>query len=225
MRNECRQLRRVVTAYIDNEASERERLAVEDHLERCSACRDRASREGAVRQLIRSRSAEARAQGAPLAWPAGRGTRNHRGGGTLLRVAAVSAAVVAVVFVMGGRWRVEPGVPLAARGLIGDSRCAGGHAHEGAEFTNMSDRECVKRCVDTGARYVFVSQGVVYPIRNQDFGGLARFAGQDVQIEGEVRQHLLTVSEVHPLTVLRLPESEPRRPCGSSCNDTTGSAS
>jgi hypothetical protein len=51
-----------------------------------------------------------------------------------------------------------------------------------------------------GAEYVFVSKGVVYPIRNQDFVELMHLAGQDVQLEGEVRRNLLTVSQVRPLT-------------------------
>jgi hypothetical protein len=52
-----------------------------------------------------------------------------------------------------------------------------------------------------GARYVFVSDGVVYSIRNQDFAELTHLAGQDVQLEGRVRQHELTVSQMRPLTV------------------------
>lgn len=50
---------------------------------------------------------------------------------------------------------------------------------------------------------VFISRGVVYVIRNQDFVDLAPFAGQDVELEGEMRQRLLTVSHVRPLSVRR----------------------
>ncbi len=67
----------------------------------------------------------------------------------------------------------------------------------------MSGRDCVRRCVELGAHYVFISQGVVYVIRNQDFEDVVRLAGQDVQLEGEVRQKVLTVSRVNPLTVSR----------------------
>ena len=201
--NRCRQLRSALTAYVDNEVSADERLIVEDHLRQCDACRRRVSREEAVRERLRRWSAEARVNGAPLSWPAGSETLNHRPVGTLLRIAAVSAATIAIVFVMWGRWWVDAGVPLAARGQIGDSRCAGGHAHASAEMRNLSDRDCVHRCVLMGAHYVFISQGVVYPIRNQDFVDLTQFAGQDVQLEGEVRQNLLTVSHVRPLAVSR----------------------
>lgn len=201
--NRCRQLQSALTSYVDNEVSAGERLIVEDHLRQCDACRRRVSREEAVRERLRRWSAEARVNGAPLSWPAGSETLNHRPVGTLLRIAAVSAATIAIVSVMWGRWWVDAGVPLAARGQIGDSRCAGGHAHASAELKNLTDRDCVHRCVLMGAHYVFVAQGVVYPIRNQDFVDLMRFAGRDVQLEGEMRQNMLTVVRVRPLTVSR----------------------
>jgi hypothetical protein len=201
--NRCRQLRFALTAYVDNEGSTDERRSVDDHLRQCAACRARVSREEAVREQLRRWSAEAHVNGAPPPWLAGSETRNHRLVGTLLRIAAVSAATVAVVSVMSSRW-FDAGVPLSARGQIGDSRCAGGHAHASAEMRTLSDHDCVNRCVLMGAHYVFISQGVVYAIRNQDFVDLTRFAGQDVQIEGEVQQNVLTVSHVRPLTVSRL---------------------
>jgi hypothetical protein len=49
-----------------------------------------------------------------------------------------------------------------------------------------------------GAHYVFVSDGVIYAIRNQDFAGLTGLAGEEVQLEGNVQQHVLTVSHVRP---------------------------
>jgi hypothetical protein len=199
--NRCRQLRSALTAYVDNEGSPDERRIVEDHLRECAACRGRVSREQAVREQLRRWSAEAHVNGAPLSWPAE--TANHRLGGTLLRIAAVSAATIAVVSVMSSRW-FDAGVSLTARGQIGDSRCAGGHAHASAEMRELSDHDCVNRCVLMGAHYVFISQGVVYAIGNQDFADLTRFAGQDVQIEGEVQQNVLTVSHVRPVTVSRL---------------------
>lgn len=199
----CWQLRSVLTAYVDHEVSADERLIVEDHLRQCDACRRRVRREGAVRQRLQRWSAETREDGAPLSWPAGSETRHHRSVGTALRIAALSTATIAIVSVMWGRWWIDAGVPLAARGQIGDSRCAGGHARASAELRNLSDRDCVHRCVVMGAHYVFISQGVVYPIRNQDFVDLTQFAGQDVQLEGEVRQNLLTVSHVRPLAVSR----------------------
>ena len=57
--------------------------------------------------------------------------------------------------------------------------------------------------VELGAQYVFISEGIVYSIGNQDFQDLVRLAGQDVQLEGEVRHKVLTVSRISPLTVGR----------------------
>jgi len=193
----------VLTAYVDHEVSAGERLIVEDHLRQCDACRRRVRREDAVRQRLQRWSAEAHNDGAPLSWPARSEALHHRSVGTLLRIAALSSATIAIAFAMWGRGWVGAGVPLAARGQIGDSRCAGSHAHASAALRNLSDRDCVQRCVLMGAHYVFISQGVVYTIRNQDFVDLTRLAGQDVQVEGEVRQNLLTVVRVRPLTVSR----------------------
>lgn len=67
-------------------------------------------------------------------------------------------------------------------------------------LSNMSGRDCVRRCVEIGVQYVFVSEGVVYSIRNQDLVDLTTWAGQDVQLEGEVRHSVLMASHVRPLT-------------------------
>lgn len=199
----CRRLRSALTSYVDHEVSASERLVVEAHLRQCDACRRRVSREGAVRQRLQRWSAEAREDGAPLSRLEGFERLTHRSVGTVLRIAALSTVTIAIVFVTWSRWWVETGVPLSARGQIDDSRCGGGHAHISADLRNMSGRDCVQRCIEMGAHYVFVSQGVVYAIRNQDLVDLTRLAGQDVHLEGEMRQNLLTVSHVRPLTVSR----------------------
>ena len=199
----CWQLRSALTAYVDHEVSAAERVIVEDHLRQCDACRRRVCREGAVHQRLQRWSAEAREEGAPLSWPAGSETLPHRRVGTLLRIAALATVTIAIAFATWGRWWIDAGVPLAASGQIGDSRCAGSHAHASAELRNLSDRDCVQRCVVMGAHYVFISHGIVYTIRNQDLADLTRLAGQDVHVEGEVRQNLLTVVRVRPLTVSR----------------------
>ena len=202
--NRCQQLRSSLTSYVDDEASAGDRLIVEDHLRRCDACRDRVNHERAVRQALLRWSVEARVEGPPVSWRAGSRTLTRRPAGSLLRVAALAGAAIAVVLVMWSRWPADAGVPFAARGLIGDSRCAGGHAHASAELRDMSGPDCVRRCVETGAEYVFVSDGSIYPIHNQTFMDLTRFAGQNVQLEGELRQdRLLIVSEVRLLPATR----------------------
>ena len=63
----------------------------------------------------------------------------------------------------------------------------------------MSERDCVGRCNEKGGRYVFVSDGVVYRIRNQSFSDLARFAAQDIQLEGRLWRDQLTVSHIESI--------------------------
>lgn len=198
----CRQLRPLLTAYVDNELSGLERQRVEDHLAHCEECRRRMRRGAAVRQRLQRWSAESREAGAPLSWPAASVTPDHRRVGTLLRVAAVSVATIAIVLVSWNPWGIDVGVPLVAQGRIGDTRCAAGHhQHTSVDLKDLNSQECVRRCILTGAKYVFISGGVVYSIRNQDLGALTEFAGQDVQVEGEVRQNVLTVERVRPLGV------------------------
>jgi hypothetical protein len=198
----CRQLRSLLTSYVDDEVTAAERDFVEEHLERCDACRIRLGGERAVRQRLQRWSADARAQGAPLSWPEALARRPHPTASALLRVAALAAAAV-VVGLMWNSGRRQTSMALATRGQITDSVCAAGHTHASAELRNMSGRDCVRRCVELGAKYVFISDGIVYPIRNQDFQDLIHLAGQDVDLEGEVRQKMLTVSRVSPLTVSR----------------------
>jgi len=186
----------VLTLYVDNEVSTGERIRIVDHLERCDGCRHRVSREHAVRQQLQRWSAEMRGEGVPLSWPADAGTPPRRRVGTLLRSGVVSAAAIALSVVMWNRGTGGAGVAFAAHGLLTDSRCASGHTPSTAALRNMSRGECVRRCVEMGAEYVFVSQGVVYSIRNQDFADLTHLAGHDVQLEGKVVQHVLTVSQV-----------------------------
>jgi anti-sigma factor RsiW len=199
----CWRLRSALTSYVDNEVSTGERLRVESHLRRCDECRRRVSREQAVRQRLRDWSVDMRTGGVSPSWPAEGETRSPRRAGALLRIGALSTAAIALALVLGSRWPGGDGVVLAARGQITDSRCASGHTHSAAALSNMSSRDCVRRCVEMGAQYVFVSEGVVYSIRNQDLVDLTTWAGQDVQLEGEVRHNVLTVSSVRPLTARR----------------------
>jgi hypothetical protein len=208
----CWQLRSTLTAYVDNEASADQRRRVEEHLGRCGPCRHRLGREQAVRQRLRRWSAEMRDGGAPLVWSESTKAWRRPRVGLMFRFGVVSTTVIVLGLVTWNRWPVGSGVPLAARGQITDSRCAAGHAHTAPALQKMSGGDCVRRCVEMGAEYVFVSNGIVYPIRNQEFVDLTHLAGQEVQLEGEVRRNLLTVSHLRPLTARRSgngPSSKP----------------
>jgi hypothetical protein len=41
-----------------------------------------------------------------------------------------------------------------------------------------------------------VSEGKIYPISNQRFGGLARYAGQPITLTGELASGMITVSKI-----------------------------
>ncbi len=48
------------------------------------------------------------------------------------------------------------------------------------------EHDCTLLCVERGAEFVFVSNGNVRPIRNQDFSDLPTHAGAHVQLLGTV---------------------------------------
>ena len=81
------------------------------------------------------------------------------------------------------------------KGKISDSNC--GAKHMTAEHgKKMSDAECTKTCVKNGAQYVFVHEGRVYKISNQDFADLAAHAGHTVELTGELTDETIKVSKV-----------------------------
>ena len=69
-------------------------------------------------------------------------------------------------------------------GEISDSMCGASHAGMGDMGKNPKD--CTTGCVKTGAKYVFVSNGKVYAIQNQNFNTLAANAGAKVQVTGDI---------------------------------------
>lgn len=193
--NRCRRLRPLLTSYVDDEITGVDRLVIDEHLERCRACRRRLVRQRAVHQLLRSRSGDAPYRGAALPWrprtqPAARVPQR-----VLMSLAVLIVLTVGGIALQGPVWPVL----LTAEGRISDSMCRGGHGRPGAAMTTMSDRDCVGRCVEKGAHYVFVSNGVVYRIRNQSFSDLPRFAAYDVQLEGRLWRNQLTVSHIESI--------------------------
>ena len=86
-------------------------------------------------------------------------------------------------------------------GTISDSHCGASHKasteHGGKK---MSDAECTKACVKGGAKYVFVHEGKVIPIANQDFSGLEKHAGTAVHLTGEMTAGNITVSKIETPT-------------------------
>jgi hypothetical protein len=190
-------LRPQLTTYIDNELSPAERLVVEDHLRRCQGCSDRVERQRAVHDLLRRRSEEVRRYASARPPQSGTYGRSPRAG--LAGLSLVAAAGLVMALVAWGPWKA---VPLAARGHIRDSTCGGGHVHTAPELQRMAGGDCVRLCVELGARYVFVSNETTFRIRNQGFADLARFAEQDVEVQGQLRGQQLTVAHIRPVSAV-----------------------
>lgn len=80
-------------------------------------------------------------------------------------------------------------------GKISDSKC--GATHPAAEHgKKMSDSACTKVCVKDGAKYVFVHDGKVLSIANQDFAHLRKHAGHTVNLTGELTGDSIQVSKI-----------------------------
>jgi hypothetical protein len=82
-------------------------------------------------------------------------------------------------------------------GKISDSMCGASHKsaieHAGKKLT---DRECVQACIKDGGKYVFVANGKVYDISNQDDPALAEHAGHTVKLTGEMTGNSIKVSKI-----------------------------
>lgn len=81
-------------------------------------------------------------------------------------------------------------------GTISDSMCKMHHGSAAEHGTPESDADCTKSCVEKGAKYVFVSNGKVYNIENQDFAALKDHAGHKVALTGEMKGDSITVSKI-----------------------------
>jgi hypothetical protein len=81
-------------------------------------------------------------------------------------------------------------------GQISDSAC--GKKHEEAAEGNgvMPDRECTQACIRGGSQYVFVVDGKVLKIANQDNKDLATHAGHTVKLTGDLKGDTITVTKI-----------------------------
>ena len=85
--------------------------------------------------------------------------------------------------------------PQTWTGTISDSACGAKHM-EGEHGMKVSNKDCTEMCVKKGATYVFVSDGKVLAIANQDFKGLAQQAGAAVRLTGERKGDTVTVAKL-----------------------------
>jgi hypothetical protein len=81
-------------------------------------------------------------------------------------------------------------------GQISDSMCGASHQKMTAGHAGMTDRDCALACVKGGGKYVFVSDGKVYKIANQELALLPVHAGHTVQLTGDMKGDTITVSNI-----------------------------
>ena len=82
-------------------------------------------------------------------------------------------------------------------GKISDSMCGAKHNTSAEHGAKMSDRDCTLACVkEHNAKYVFVRNGKVYQIANQDLPALQEHAGHTVKLTGEMSGDTITVAKI-----------------------------
>jgi hypothetical protein len=88
------------------------------------------------------------------------------------------------------------GAAETLRGVIGDSGCATKHSADKHGGNAKSHEDCVKKCIENGAKFVFLSGDKIFKIANQDFADLKAHAGHEVDLTGEVKEDTITVSKI-----------------------------
>jgi hypothetical protein len=85
---------------------------------------------------------------------------------------------------------------MTMTGAISDSMCGLSHAKMTSAHPGLTDHACTLGCVRKGAKYVFVSQGKIYEITNQNQADLAKEAGNAVTVTGDMNGNTITVTKV-----------------------------
>jgi hypothetical protein len=100
--------------------------------------------------------------------------------------------------VMVGAAGLAVGADQTWTGQISDSMCGASHAKmmEMHKDAKMTDRDCTLGCVKGGGKFVFVTNGNVYKIANQDLGALMEHAGHTVRLTGDLQGDTITVSKI-----------------------------
>ena len=82
------------------------------------------------------------------------------------------------------------------KGTISDSNCKEKHPAGEHDGKKMTAADCTGICVKKGAKYVFVSDGKVYQIANQNSKQIAAHAGHDVELTGSMKGDTITATEL-----------------------------
>ena len=87
-------------------------------------------------------------------------------------------------------------------GTISDGLCGASHQAMAAQHGGKrTDAECSAACVKAGGKYVFVSEGHVYTIANQNQKDLAANAGKTVQLTGDLQGTTITLATMTASTM------------------------
>jgi hypothetical protein len=82
-------------------------------------------------------------------------------------------------------------------GKISDSMCGASHAKMEHGGKKLTERDCTQACIKEGSKYVFVTNGEVHEINNQDMAALAGHAGHTVKLTGAMdNDGKITVSKI-----------------------------
>ena len=83
-------------------------------------------------------------------------------------------------------------------GQISDNMCGADHSAMAQQGKKMDPHDCTLLCVKSGGKYVFVSEGKVFKIANQNFSDLSEHAGHPVQLTGGLASDgkAITVSKI-----------------------------
>src|SRR3989441_13237972 len=164
----CRQLQPLLERYLAQQGAPEEHRVVREHIKSCDRCRTSVRAQEAVRQLLRSRATEARAQGLSPTWrPRPDRLRGQRTA-AMLGLILVPTTVVVLFVMIRGRSVSDAG-SLSDIGVISDNWC-------GAGAQKDDPYGCGLGCLRQGRENVFVSQGVTHGGRNQDFFWLEQLA-------------------------------------------------
>ena len=82
------------------------------------------------------------------------------------------------------------------KGKISDSNCNAKHPAGEHEGKKMTDTDCTNVCVKKGAKFVFVSDGKVYQLANQNSKQIAAHAGHEVELMGSLKGDTITATEL-----------------------------
>ena len=81
-------------------------------------------------------------------------------------------------------------------GHLSDSSCGASHDAMTEHGTKATDKQCTQMCVLRGAKYVFVNEGRVLMVKNQDLADLKTFAGDRVMVSGDLTGDTITLTKI-----------------------------